>query len=280
MSARAAFCAVFLFERGIIMFQLKIWLSVISAVFSLVLPLAFLVWLGVRKKLAAKAAGLGAAAYLVFSVLLQLGLQSLALFLYPGLGAGFGGAVVTSILFPALLFEGGKYVAARRFLAGRAGYETALSFGAGHGICQAVLFTAYQTVPDLLMLVSLNGAPDALSWSEAAQNAPLVIYHAAEASSFILPGLNQLFLFAIGIFLSVLVVFSVRVRRPAYFVMAVMLRAAACVPGALQVQGVISEIVQTVIMGAAAVLFSVLAVFMAKWFKKFRNQNELPQVQG
>lgn len=206
------------------MFQLKIWLCVISIILSLVLPAAFLVWLGIRKKLAAKVLGLGVGTYLVFSVLVQLGLQSLVLFLYPNLSGSLGGAVVTSIVLPALLFEGGKYVAARRFLAKRADYETALSFGAGHGICQAVFITLYQAVPTLAMLISLNSAPGTLGWNEAAQNAFLVMYHASPASSFLLPGLNQLFFFAIGIFLSLLVVFSVRVQRPAYFVVAVVLR--------------------------------------------------------
>ncbi|MDL2219628.1 YhfC family intramembrane metalloprotease [Ruminococcaceae bacterium OttesenSCG-928-O06] len=185
--------------------------AVFNVLVSVVLPVAVLAWLLIKKRWHHTLAfGLGVAAFVVSQNLLRLPLLSWLGSQLSFVAFAARNPVLYTLLlcFSAGLFEEtARYAAMRLFMKGRTAPSYGIAFGIGHGGFEAAW---------------LAGGP----WLSALASQSLVLRHTSPLD--ILPsGVERLFAIALHVGFSLVVLAAVRRKRPLLWLLAIALHGAA-----------------------------------------------------
>jgi len=130
---------------------------VIGFLTTFILPLALIVALLVKRKITWLPLALGAATFFVSQIMLRLPL--LSLLATTGWWRTFATHFVAFTLvvaFSAGLFEEGARLGGALLLRGQNSYRDIISFGLGHGLCEAILIVGMTHVNNLVFSMAIN----------------------------------------------------------------------------------------------------------------------------
>jgi len=191
-----------------------------TALFTVLVPLGAMLWLWKRRGGSWSAFFVGAGTFLLFAMVLEQALHLVVL--KSALGPVIQGSLWLTALYGGLaagIFEETGRLAAFRFiLKKRAEPAAALSYGLGHGGCEAVLVTGLTMLSNLALVYLINAgnltdpAVTAMAGTVAATPAGMFLWAALERmSAIILHTANSVLVFA-----------AVRRRRYALFGLAIL----------------------------------------------------------
>lgn len=244
----------------------------VSALVSIGLPVG--IYIALRKRFGLKVVPMlvGAAAFVLFALVLEQMLHMLVL------RPDENGAIALKNT-PALyvlygIFAAGIFEETARYLSFLLlkkkynGIGTGLSYGIGHGGVEAVLLAGLSMISSMVICIMLNsGSAGTLEGLLPA--AQLETLRETSPYIFLVSGLERTFAVAIQISLSLLVWFSVDKKKWLLFPAAIALHAAIDIPAALMQAGVLKSIALTESMvGVAAVVSVLIAVYVCKSLKK------------
>ncbi len=252
---------------------------VFSAALSIGVPVGL--FLVLRRKMGAKAVPMlvGAAAFILFALVLESIVHQLVLRPGPTGAIALRSRPVLYMLyggFMAGLFEeSARYVSFLLLRRRYSGLQTALSYGVGHGGIEAVVFGGLGAVSNLALSVMINtGAVDAMKAAmppEAltAFGAQLSALTSTQPFLFAVAGLERMIALTLHIALSVLVFYAATNRRAIWlFPAAIVLHAVADFPAALMQAGAIASV--ALVEGLCALAALICAVLAAAAHRRFR----------
>lgn len=216
----------------------------VSALLSIVLPFALLIFW--RKKTHARLfpAVIGAATFVLFALVLEQLLHSVVL----RLPAVTGNTVVYVLYagFAAGIFEEtGRWFAFRFLLKKHRGRETSVTCGIGHGGIEAILITGTAMISNLVLIAALASEGEAgLTAIVGSEQAAALIstYRSTSPALYLVGGLERVTAIALHIALSVLVFRAVRERSIGRWLLAVLFHALVDCFAVLYSVGVIGNI--------------------------------------
>jgi uncharacterized membrane protein YhfC len=202
----------------------------VSALTSFGAPVALLIVFRRRFGVKIVPALVGAAAFVVFGLVLQRLMNLLVL--QPNANGSTWMSVDQYVFYSMIatwIFEETARFLSFKLLRKRyVGIQTALSYGVGHGGIKLILLVGVSTISSIVMSVVANssgGSNDLLVFSDAMINA------STPPSTFLLSGVNQIFTLTIHISLSVIVYYSVYENRRLWlYPAAILLRALLNLP--------------------------------------------------
>ncbi len=256
----------------------------VSALVSIAVPIALLIYF--RRRYGAKVvpALVGAAAFVVFA----MGLEQIMhlLVLRPDangtwLSAYPLGYMVYGSLAAGIFEETGRFLSFKLLRKRYGGIQTALSYGVGHGGIEAILVGGVSMISTIATSVMFNGGNAAALTS--GPNAELVakqLQAIAETPSamFLVAGAERMFALTIHIALSVIVFYSVYGKRRTWlYPAAILLHALIDAPAALGQVGVITNVLALEgLVLFCAVALTLLAVYTNRKLKPM----EAPAFEG
>ncbi len=131
---------------------------IIAAAAELVFPIVLLLVLCLKKKISAKPMFLGAAAFFVSQICLRIPLLQ-------AVGAQSWFKAFTLHVIPyfimlsitaGLFEESARYLCAGCFLKKQRGFNDAIAFGLGHGLCEVILLTGMAQINNIIYTVMIN----------------------------------------------------------------------------------------------------------------------------
>ena len=235
----------------------------IGASATIVLPIIILIVLGVRKKLSVKPMFIGVLAFFVSQVCLRIPILSvlstqswfkafatdhtvLYLVLIGGLTAG-------------LFEESARYIGTKCFLKKQRDYQDAISFGLGHGFCEAIIITGLTFINYLIYCIMINNG----SFSTIAKAMPgttsqqlVSLLSAATAGSIFIGVLERVFAVTYHIFATILIFKGINEHKIGYYFLAILAHTILNAGTAL-----LSQYVNTWVGEAFLLLFAAFALF-------------------
>ena len=241
----------------------------VSALVSIVVPVALLIIF--RKKYGAKIvpALVGAAAFVVFAMVMEQAMHMLVL--KPGedgskwLSAYTLGYMVYGSLAAGVFEETGRFLSFKLLRKRYGGIRTALSYGVGHGGIEAILVGGTSMISTIAISVMANAGSAALTEGPNAELAARQLQAIAGTppAMFLIAGAERLFALTIHIALSVIVFYSVYGERKIWlYPAAILLHALIDAPVALSQVGVLTNVLalEGLVLFCAVVL-ALLAVY-------------------
>ena len=198
---------------------------VFTALFTVLVPLGAMLWLWKRRGGSWSAFFVGAGTFLLFSMVLEQALHLVVL--KSALGPVIQGSLWLTALYGGLaagLFEETGRLAAFRFiLKKQTEPAAALSYGLGHGGCEAALVTGLAMVSNLALVYLVKAG----SLTDPAVTAMAETVAATPAGMFLWAALERVSAIVLHTANSVLVFAAVRRRKYALFGLAVLTHAGA-----------------------------------------------------
>lgn len=236
---------------------------------------------------------IGAATWLAFAMILES--IPKAIFLTPLLPIGkkiTGNVLLVTViaaLFAGVFEETGRLVAFKTLLRKRKNREAAVSHGLGHGGFEALFLLVLAGVEYIVYAVMINtGAFQKLIDQTAAAGVDVSSLQTLPAQIMaITPGAvcvsawERIFAMLLHVSLSILVFYAVKKKRPALYILAMLLHALFDVPAALYQVGVIKNIyiVEAMLAAYSAVFFVIIYNALYKKDKDDRaNRAETVQI--
>lgn len=231
----------------------------VSAVISIGLPVAL--FLAFRKRFGFKVVPMlvGAAAFIVFALVLEQLMHTLVLRPGPDGSIALRSNPLLYMLYGAfaagIFEETGRFVSFKLLKKKYTGVGTGLSYGIGHGGIEAILLAGVTMIGNLAISTALNsGASVPLS---AAQLAALT---QTPAYMFLVGGVERIFAVVIQISLSVIVWHAVNTKAKTWlYPVAILIHAAIDAPAALYQSGAIQSLF--LVEGIVAVCATAVAMF-------------------
>lgn len=242
----------------------------VSIILSVLLPVAAVIWLAVKKKLSLKSTLWGALLFVVFALGLEkyclhptvlnafptLTLRPYLFALYGGLAAGVFEETARLIGFRWLI----------RVKPDESSY-TGISYGLGHGGIEAILLAGIASINNFIFALMINGS--AVPPGQEALAQQLI---GLQPYIFLFPGVERVFAMVLQISLSMIVLKAVTDRNYWYFALAIALHAAIDFPAVLFQTGLIQNIL--LLEGIVAV-FALAVAFLA--YKLYTGRRNAPQ---
>jgi len=137
---------------------------ILASVFTLIVPVAILVFLGVKKKIAGLPLLVGALAFFISQIVLRLPLMSVlsGQLWYRAFAANLIPYVLVLSL-SAGLFEESARLGGALLLKKHRSFKDVLSFGLGHAFCEVILLVGFTHISNIVLCVIANGANGALA---------------------------------------------------------------------------------------------------------------------
>jgi uncharacterized membrane protein YhfC len=201
----------------------------IGAFATTLLPILILVVLGIRKKLSVKPMFIGVLAFFVSQVVLRLPILSVL-----GMQPWFKSfATDHYVLYVALiggltagLFEEtARYLGTKFILKNQRGYRDAISFGLGHGFCEAIIITGLTFINYLVYCIMINGGTfDSIAKAMPGDTAQQLIFvlTATTAGSIYIGILERVFAVTFHVFATVLIFKGIKTNKIGYYFLAVL----------------------------------------------------------
>ncbi len=261
----------------------SIGLMGVSAVVAIGLPIAIFIFLKVKYKAKFVPCAVGAAAFIVFALILEQLVHAVVLrqgsasynfimtrpllyMLYGGLMAGIFEETARLLCF--LLLK-------KRY----AGVQNALSYGVGHGGIESILLVGVSMIASMVMAAMLNGGTFSALPGVTREMAEATVASLAATPPhyFLISGLERVFAICIQMCLSVLVYYAVMAKGEFWlYPVAIALHAVIDFPAALSQAGVITNIyLVEILVGVCAVLLVLFAMYV---HKKLRGSVPVPEV--
>lgn len=238
---------------------------------SFFVPIGFIIYMGIKKRMNWKALIFGAVLFVVFVYLLEATMHRFVLGTDPTKSTIYQNPLLYMLYgaFAAGIFEetarwlGFKFLIRVRDNESR---DTGISYGLGHGGIEAILIGGLAMISNLIASVMLNSG--ALKGAAAAMNSQqLDTFNAGMAAltqtasyAFLLSGIERVVALVLQISLSLFVLKAVVDRKWQYYVLAILLHAAVdfvavmfqrgFIPSMLLLEGIV--LVMTVIIALAA----------------------------
>lgn len=227
---------------------------ILSILISAVLPFAAIFALKRRFGINLKTIWSGALIWLVFTQVLEKALHAIVLTQtqisqYPVLFSVYAG------LSAGVFEETGRFFAFRKFLKNYRDWKDGLGYGLGHGGIESVLVGVVGGIQTLLLIQlykdgNLNSIPnlDPEIYTQiiASLNASPVI--------FLVSGIERVMALIIQIALSLLVLYSIKIKSPKFFVLAVLVHALVdFIPGLFQLKLINLLTAEFLIFGASLI---------------------------
>jgi uncharacterized membrane protein YhfC len=196
---------------------------VLAALCTLLLPIVLMIVFAVKKTVSGLPLLLGAAAFFISQICLRMPLMNLLA------GQSWYVSMASNIIpyilflaFTAGLFEESARLGGALLLKKQRSYKDMISFGLGHGLCEAILLVGFTHVNNTLLSIMINSgvglsaiAPDVLETATAQLM--------AVAPTDILLGILERFSTVIfHIFATVLVFQGVKRRQIVYYILAIL----------------------------------------------------------
>lgn len=190
-----------------------------AALATFVFPIVFLVIMCAKGKLSARPALIGALAFFVSQICLRIPL--LSVFGTQGWYKAFAQNLVpfaVIIAFSAGLFEeSARYVGVRYLLKGRLAYRDAISFGLGHGFCEAVLVVGLGEIGNFVTALMINGGTLASSLPAGTYKQTVDALLAATPALILMAVWERASSVLFHVFATVLIFRGVRERKTRYY---------------------------------------------------------------
>jgi uncharacterized membrane protein YhfC len=248
----------------------------VSALLSIGVPVGLLIYF--RKKYKAKMvpALVGAAAFVVFAMVLEQGLHALVLKPQADRSTWLSSYPILYMLygcFAAGIFEEtGRFLSFKLLKRRYGGIGTGLSYGVGHGGIEAILLGGIAMVNALVLSVVANSGN--LAQLTSGPNGALVTAQIQSLAStapamFLVSGVERMFALTIHIALSVIVFYSVYENRRLWlYPAAILLHALIDAPAALTQVGVLTNVLWTeALIFLCAVAVALIAVYTHRKLK-------------
>lgn len=238
---------------------------IVEIILSFGFPIVLLIILKKKGLLNWKAFGVGVLVFIIFSQVLEKLLHAIMLapsgtalkwtdnsyvfVLYAGLAAG-------------VFEEVGRYIGFKWFLKGKKGYGDGLSLGVGHGGMEALLIGAFAGVYSILFahMINTGTLPDVSGQVTAAQVAEVKQHFISQGfGTYFIAGIERVIAVIIHLFLSLVVLLSIRRNAVKYLLYAIGLHAVFDFVPAMYQAHIISSlwVTETVL-----IIFGILAAFM------------------
>ena len=255
----------------------------IIIVVGIALPLGATIWWVKTRKEKVTTVLLGAATWFVFAVLLEA-LPKMILFTPMfGIGQHVMGNVVLFTVLGALLAgvfeETGRFVVFKTLLRKRTNNETSISHGIGHGGFEAMYMMVVTGVQYIVFANMINdGSFGEMINTLSATGIDTSSYEAVPATiaafsigASLLWCVERVFAMLIHVALSIMVFYSVRDKKTAYYPLAIVLHALLDVPAALYQFGIIRDLWIVEIL--LAIYSTVFFVVVYKRIYQMKMQN-------
>jgi len=209
--------------------NLSLSFMTVSLIISILMPIALIVYFYKREKISLIAVLIGAIAFVVSQLLLRMPLLS---FLstqtwYRAMSLNIAFSAVFLGLTAGLFEEVARYIAMKYFMKNRLSWRNGLAFGIGHGGIEAILLIGMGMLSNIIISLMINSgtfegvmsvqlAPEAIEQAKSALvNIPSLDFLAA--------GYERIMTMIIQIALSIMVLYSVKLKKPVYLIYAILL---------------------------------------------------------
>lgn len=247
----------------------------ISALISIGVPAALLVYWRRRTHASVLPAMVGAATFILFALVLEQLLHVVVLKL-PAVTGNTALYVLYAGFAAGIFEETGRWFAFRFLLRRRRGRETAITYGIGHGGIEAILITGVSMISNLVLIaILMTKGESGLSAFVGSENAPALIssYQTTPPALFLVGGLERVIAIALHIALSVFVFRAVRERRIGDFLLAVLFHALVDCFAVLYSVHVIGSIL---VIELGVLVMTVGIAFLAR--RAYREMEEEPSI--
>jgi len=243
----------------------------ISAVLSVLVPIAAVIVLGVKKRMNWKALGLGVLLFIAFVLILESLLHQAVLGSDPDASAIYGNKWLYMIYagFAAGIFEETARLLGFKFILKvpeNESIDTGLSYGLGHGGFESLFIGGASAIGNLAMSFmhnsgALGGVKAALSGAELdALNKSIGLLVSTPPYEFLVPGFERMVALVLQVSLSLFVLKAVSQRKWQYFLLAILIHAGVDMIAVLYVRGVLTNVFLVEgILAVIAVVFAVVA---------------------
>lgn len=260
----------------------------VSALLSFFVPIGFIIYMGIKKRMNWKALIFGALLFVVFVMILERIMHSLVLGADPTKSAIYLNPLLYMLYgaFAAGIFEETARWLCFKFLIRVRDNETrdtGISYGLGHGGMEAILIGGLAMIGNIVTSVMLNSG--ALKSVTAAMNSQqLDAFNAGMAALtqtapylFLLSGVERVAALVIQISLSLFVLKAVADRKWQYFMLAILLHAAVDFVAIMFQRGFITNML--LLEGIVLVMAVIIAIAAFKLYKKPDLSNQgVPEV--
>lgn len=210
---------------------LSIFCMFVSLFITLVLPIAIVIILCVKRRIHIAPVLVGAAVFFVFQTLIRIPALTFASQAWPAF-AQFTNDPLWGGLFLGLtagLFEEfGRFIGYKAALKKHTGWNDGFAFGLGHGGFEAITLAGLSYVNNIIFALAINsGAWDTIAAALPAETAKSLFDSLTGLSpaTYLVGGMERLFAVTIQVALSILVLYAIRRRRFVYVLLAVLLHA-------------------------------------------------------
>lgn len=246
----------------------------ISTILPIIVPVILFVYFYKKYRISIKAVIVGGMFFIIFVMIIERTLHNYILFtnittmiwmenpliyaLYGGLAAG-------------IFEESARYISFKWILKNNRKWEDGVAYGIGHGGIEAILIGA---ISNLQLYIFARYINMGIFEEKLGEAAPLLegikdTLLTLPAYHFLMSGFERLFALCLQILLSILVLYSVKVKKVKFFLLAILLHMLFDIPAALFQKGVISNvIIIESILGLIAIIAFVFIIRSKARFKK------------
>lgn len=244
----------------------------ISVFLAIIVPIGIIIWMGVKKRLNAKAAFFGVLLFIVFALVLENLMHRLVLGKDPTQSAIYKNVVLYMLYggFAAGIFEEAARLLGFKFLIRvREGesLNTGISYGLGHGGIEAVLLGGFVSASYLITSIMLNGGllkgmTASMNEQQIANfNQGISAITSSPSGLFLIVGIERLIALTLQVALSLFVFKAVTEKKWQYFIYAVLIHAGIDMVAVLGQRGYIGNMYLMEGIVLAATVASIIAAF-------------------
>ena len=263
---------------------LSIVYMAISAALSILVPVALIIFMGIKKRLNWKAMLFGALLFFTFAMLLENLMHVAVLGKDPTQSAIYNNPILSMLYggFAAGIFEETARLLGFKFLLkvrDNESINTGISYGLGHGGIEALLVGGLSAVGNLLTAVMinsgvLNSMTGTMKGNELdAFNQAMSTLITTPSNIFLVSGIERLIAFALQIALSLFVFKAVVGKKWLYFVYAVLIHAGVDMIAVLYLKEIIKNIF--VMEGIVFLVTAVVAIIAVRINKREPLQEQI-----
>jgi len=241
----------------------------ISAVLSVLVPIAAVIVLGIKKRMNWKAMVLGLLLFIAFALILESLLHWAVLGSDPGASVIYRNKWLYMIYagFAAGIFEETARLLGFKFMLRvqeNESIDTGISYGLGHGGFESLFIGGASAIGNLTMSYmhnsgALASVKEALSGAELdALNEGIGLLVTTPAYEFLIPGFERMVALVLQVSLSLFVLKAVSRKKWQYFLFAILIHAGVDMIAVLYVRGVLTNVF--LLEGILAVIAIIVAV--------------------
>lgn len=209
--------------------SLSIVFMTVSMLISILMPITLVIYFYKKKKISLLAVLIGAIVFVVSQLLLRIPLLT---FLgtqewYKAMSQNITFIAIFLGLTAGLFEEVARYIAMKYFMKNRLSWKNGLAFGIGHGGIEAIILVGMAVLSNLMLSFMINsGVFETIMGAQLAPEAAGQIKSMlvnTPSINFLVAGYERIMAMIIQIALSIVVLYSVKLKKPIYLLYAILL---------------------------------------------------------